>query len=50
VTLPRSVNVILSRPFDSLRSLKAGFDGEGSQAATLEILPLRFAQGQDDEA
>jgi len=30
--------VILSRPFDSLRSLRAGSDGEGSQVAKLEIL------------
>src|SRR5207244_6113381 len=34
--------VILSRPFDSLRSLRAGSDGEGSPAAQLEM--LRCAQ------
>src|SRR6266498_61300 len=34
-----SENVILSRA-----------DGEGSQASQLEILPLRFAQRQDDAA
>ncbi len=47
--------VILSRPSIPLRSahasLRASFDDEGSQVAAsvdLEILPLRYAQGQDD--
>ena len=35
------VNVILSRPFDSLRSLRAGSDGEGSPARTRRGPSLR---------
>jgi hypothetical protein len=45
---PIAHDVILSRPFDSLRSLRAGSDGEGSRARVMSIADEILRCAQDD--